>query len=196
MTTWSNQTWRAFTSAVGQICLRAGKFAREFTLAGTFFLSTGKNYHTSKSVKVTIEGCTANAKKYFLLMNIIIWMLWRFVFLNYKNCVEEHFLVPSALTLALYLIIKCIIMSTQWLRQVQLTKILHTIIIILTAFHSCALVSQFIFVNITRSTVFYFYFYLFAGSGSGGPSNEEFCAKDQEHTMCKYPVRFIVKKTG
>ena len=126
-------------------------------------------------------------------MNIIIWMLWRFVFLNYKNCVEEHFLVPSALTLALYLIIKCIIMSTQWLRQVQLTKILHTIIIILTAFHSCALVSQFIFVNITRSTVFYFYFYLFAGSGSGGPSNEEFCAKDQEHTMCKYPVSFILK---
>ena len=36
-----------FTSGVWQICSRAGKFSWECTLAGTFFLGTGKNYHTS-----------------------------------------------------------------------------------------------------------------------------------------------------
>ena len=35
----------------------------------------------------------------------------------------------------------------------------------------------------------------FAGSGSGGLSNAEFCAMDQEHTMCKYPVS-LISKTG
>ena len=35
------------------------------------------------------------------------------------------------------------------------------------------------------------YKFLFVGTGSNVPSNDEFCAKDQDHTMCKYPVSFL-----